>query len=202
MELLTQNSKLKKTSKEFGKRVFNFGIPAFEDPETGRRTCPFAGSCAKICYARKGAYIWGNVKPAFVARYNATKQDDFVDVMCAEIKRKRVDYLRVHDSGDYYSRAYIAKWIEIARRNPNVKFYSYTKSIPLFKEIDLPENYDIIYSEGSTVDHLIDTNVDRHSRIFDSAESLRQNDYADASKYDLYATKWFSNTNKVGLVIH
>ena len=35
MELLTQNSKLKKTSKEFGKRVFNFGIPAFSDPETG-----------------------------------------------------------------------------------------------------------------------------------------------------------------------
>ena len=57
MELLTQNSKLKKTSKEFGKRVFNFGIPAFADPETGKRTCPFAGSCAKICYARKGAYI-------------------------------------------------------------------------------------------------------------------------------------------------
>ena len=33
MELLTQNSKLKKTSKEFGVRVFNFGIPAFSDPK-------------------------------------------------------------------------------------------------------------------------------------------------------------------------
>ena len=152
MELLTRNSKLKKTSKEFGKRVFNFGIPAFSDPETG--------------------------------------------------KRKRVDYLRVHDSGDYYSRAYIAKWIEIARRNPNVKFYSYTKSIPLFKEIDLPDNYDIIYSEGSTVDDLIDTTIDRHSRIFDTVGALSAAGYADASNYDLYATKWFNKNHKVGLVIH
>lgn len=202
MELITQNSKLKKTSKKFGKRVFNFGIPAFADPESGKRTCPFAGSCAKICYARKGAYAWGNVKPAYIARYNATKQDDFVDVMTKEIQRKRVEFMRVHDSGDYYSRAYIAKWIEIARRNPNVKFYSYTKSIPLFKEVDLPDNYDIIYSEGSTVDHLIDTTTDRHSRIFDSAESLSSAGYADASEYDLYATKWFNENNKVGLVIH
>ena len=202
MELLTQNSKLKKTSKEFGVRVFNFGIPAFSDPETGKRTCPFAGACAKICYARKGAYIWSNVKPAFIARYNATKKEDFVDVMCSEIKRKRVDYLRVHDSGDYYSRAYIAKWLEIARRNPTVKFYSYTKSIPLFKEIDIPDNYNIIYSEGSTVDHLINTDIDRHSRIFDSAESLSTAGYADASSLDLFATKWFTKNNKIGLVIH
>ena len=30
MNLLTQNSKLKKTSKELGIRVFNFGIPAYK----------------------------------------------------------------------------------------------------------------------------------------------------------------------------
>ena len=56
MNLLTQNSKLKKTSKAVGLKVMNFGIPALVDPESGRRTCPFAGSCAKYCYAQKGAY--------------------------------------------------------------------------------------------------------------------------------------------------
>ncbi len=30
MNLLTQNSKLKRTSKELGLRVFNFGIPAYK----------------------------------------------------------------------------------------------------------------------------------------------------------------------------
>lgn len=202
MELLTQNSKLKKTSEHFNVKVYNFGIPAFQDPETGKRTCPFAGSCAKICYARKGAYAWSNVKPAFVARYKATKQANFVQLITDELRKKKVQYLRVHDSGDYYSPEYIQKWLEIARLNPQVKFYSYTKSIPLFEGIELPNNYDIIFSEGSKVDHLIDVTKHRHSRIFSTKEALQKAKYVDTSAYDLLATKWFNESNKIGLILH
>ncbi len=105
-QLITQNGKLKKTSKAIGLKVMNFGIPALVDPSSGRRTCPFAGACAKFCYAQKGAYSWSNVKPAFKYRYEATKQDDFVDRMVDTIKRKKAQMLRVHDSGDYYSRVH------------------------------------------------------------------------------------------------
>jgi len=199
--LITQNAKLKKTSKLIRLRVFNFGIPAFEDTN-GKRTCPFAGSCAKFCYAQKGAYSWSNVKPAFQFRYVATKSNDFVDDMIAEIKKKKVDILRVHDSGDYYSRGYIDKWIEIARRLPDVKFYSYTKSIPLFIGVDIPDNYDIIFSEGGTRDDMIDYAVDRHARIFDSYKDLENAGYVNAMESDLNATKWYNQTNKVGLVMH
>ena len=111
--LITQNTKLKRTSDIIGQRVYNFGIPAFEDAD-GKRTCPFAGECAKFCYAQKGAYVWSNVAPAFQYRYLATKCDTFVDKMVAELSKKRVDILRVHDSGDYYSMKYIKKWIAIA----------------------------------------------------------------------------------------
>jgi hypothetical protein len=199
--LITQNTKLKKTSRITGLRVFNFGIPAFEDAD-GKRTCPFAGSCAKFCYAQKGAYIWSNVKPAFQFRYLATKSDDFVENMVAELTKKRVDILRVHDSGDYYSKAYIGKWMEIAKRLPNVRFYSYTKSIPLFLDLDIPDNYDIIFSEGGTRDDLIDYNTHRHARIFDDYKTMNQAGYVDAMKSDLMATKWFNDSNKVGLVMH
>jgi hypothetical protein len=72
MNLLTQNSKLKKTSKELGLRVFNFGIPAYKSA-SGKLTCPMADSCVKFCYAKKGAYIWSNVKPAFEKRYQLSK---------------------------------------------------------------------------------------------------------------------------------
>ncbi len=201
-QLLTQNSKLKKTSKAIGARVFNFGIPAFTDPETGKRTCPFAGSCAKFCYAQKGAYSWSNVKPAFAERYRRTKTDQFVSDMNAEIAKKRADYVRVHDSGDYYGPEYIEKWVEIAQSNPDVRFYSYTKSIPLFKGRELPENFDIIFSEGSTVDDMIDTETDRHARIFKTDQERIDAGYADAMSNDLMATKWFNDTNKVGLVFH
>ena len=202
LPLLTQNSKLRKTSKELGKRVFNFGIPAFVDPDTGKRTCPFAGACAKFCYARKGAYIWSNVTPAFVRRYKATKQDDFVTVMAAEITKKRADYIRIHDSGDFYSPAYYAKWIEIAQALPDVRFYAYTKSLPIVEGVERPENFDLIYSEGGTLDHQIKTDTQRHSRIFDSLDALLSAGYVDTSKFDLFATKWFSNNHRIGLVMH
>ena len=113
MNLLTQNTKLKKTSKALELRVFNFGIPAYKS-SSGKLTCPMADGCIKFCYAKKGAYIWSNVKPAFEKRYELSKTDNFITEMNEEIRKKKPDYVRVHDSGDYYSRAYLHKWIQVA----------------------------------------------------------------------------------------
>ena len=201
MELLTQNSKLKKTSKALSLRVFNFGIPAYKSA-SGKLTCPMADECVKFCYAKKGAYIWGNVKPAFEKRYELTKTDDFVAAMNAEILKKKPDYVRVHDSGDYYSKAYLNKWIEIANDNPNVRFYSYTNMIEMMLTTSLPSNYDIIFSDSGKQKHLIDERKHRHTKIFSTQGDLISAGYTDASSVDLMATKWFNDTNKVGLVFH
>ena len=87
MNLLTQNSKLKRTSKELGVRVFNFGIPAYKSA-SGKLTCPFADECIKFCYAKKGAYVWSNVQPAFEKRYQLSKTNKFVPAMIDEIVNK------------------------------------------------------------------------------------------------------------------
>jgi len=199
--LLTQNSKLKKTSLKTGKRVFNFGIPAYQTA-SGKRTCPFAGDCVKFCYAKKGAYTWGNVKPAFEWRYKQTQLDSFIDQMNAEIRKKRADYVRVHDSGDYYSPKYLAKWMQIARMNPTVRFYSYTNSVKMVKDlVARPDNFDFIFSDsGKQVDLIKPT--DRHTRIFKTVEALREAGYVNASENDLNATKWHSETGNVGLIFH
>ena len=201
MNLLTQNSKLKKTSKELGLRVFNFGIPAYKSA-SGKLTCPMADSCVKFCYAKKGAYIWSNAKPAFEKRYQLSKTDKFVEAMNAEIRKKKPDYVRVHDSGDYYSRAYLKKWIDIANSNPNVRFYSYTNMIDMMLKTSLPNNYDIIFSDSGKQKHLIDERKHRHTKIFKSNADLNSAGYTDASSIDLHATRWFNNTIKVGLVFH
>ncbi len=198
--LLTQNRKLKKTSRESEVRVFNFGIPAYQTAK-GKRTCPFAGSCVKFCYAQKGAYTWGNVKPAFEWRYERTQLDSFVEEMSAEIARKRADYVRVHDSGDYYSPKYLDKWLEIARMNPRVRFYSYTNSVKMVKDSDAPQNFDFIFSDSGTQTDLIE-DTDRHTRIFKSVDELHSAGYVNASENDLNATKWFNNTGRVGLIFH
>ena len=201
MNLLTQNSKLKKTSKELGLRVFNFGIPAYKSA-SGKLTCPMADECVKFCYAKKGAYIWSNVKPAFEKRYQLTKTENFVDAMNNEIRKKKPDYVRVHDSGDYYSPAYLKKWIEIAIHNPDVRFYSYTNMVDMILKASLPSNYDIIFSDSGKQKHLIDERKHRHTKIFKSNDDLNSAGYTDASSIDLHATRWFNNTIKVGLVFH
>ena len=201
MNLLTQNSKLKKTSKSLGLRVFNFGIPAYKSA-SGKLTCPFADACVKFCYAKKGAYIWSNVQPAFEKRYQLSKTDDFVNKMNQEIIKKKPDYVRVHDSGDYYSKAYLRKWLAVAIHNPQVRFYSYTNCVEMLKNTNLPDNYDIIFSDSGKQKHLIDEKKDRHTRIFHSHNELISAGYTDASSIDLMATKWFNKTNKVGLIFH
>ena len=202
MNLLTQNSKLKRTSKELGLRVFNFGIPAYKSA-SGKLTCPFADECVKFCYAKKGAYVWSNVQPAFEKRYQLSKTDDFVYSMIDEIIKKKPDYIRVHDSGDYYSKAYLDKWLMIASVNPNVRFYSYTNCVAMLKNVDLPDNYDIIFSDSGKQKHMIDIKRDRHTKIFHSHDELISSNYINASKIDLYATKWSSKDNhRVGLLIH
>lgn len=201
MNLLTQNSKLKKTSKALDLRVFNFGIPAYKSA-SGKLTCPMADECVKFCYAKKGAYIWSNVQPAFENRYKLSKTNYFIGAMNDEIKRKKPDYVRVHDSGDYYSKAYLQKWIKIAIHNPDVKFYSYTNMVDMILNTSLPSNYDIIFSDSGKQKHLINERKHRHTKIFSSASDMLSAGYTDASSVDLMATKWFNKTNKVGLVFH
>ena len=153
-----------------------------------------ADSCVKFCYAKKGAYIWSNVQPAFEKRYQLTKTDEFVEAMNVEIKRKRPDYVRVHDSGDYYSPKYLKKWIEIAIHNPSVNFYSYTNMVDMFHKTDLPPNFDIIFSDAGKQVHMIDYEQDRFTKIFKSEQELDRAGFVNASKVDLFATKWFSKT--------
>lgn len=61
MPLLTQNSNLRPF------RIWNWTIPAWYtrlEDGTIFKTCPQAGVCAKLCYARNGTYLFKNVKQA------------------------------------------------------------------------------------------------------------------------------------------
>ena len=207
-QILTQNSKLKKTSKLNNKRVFNFGIIANKSLE-GKSTCPFAKGCLGAdykCYAQKGAYAWPKVKQAYNNRYLLTKQDNFVDLMNESIQKKKVDILRLHDSGDFYSINYLNKWVDIANANKEVIFYAYTKSIPFFKRTKennnnwlLPNNLIIIFSEGSKKDNLINTSKDRHAKVFKDINTMLKAGYINASNNDLNA---ITENKKVGLLLH
>jgi hypothetical protein len=182
-------------------RLFNWTLPAYKS-QSGRLICANAKECVKFCYAKKGAYIWSNVRSAHEERYEFSKTPEFVDAMINDILKKKADYVRVHDAGDYYSRAYMQKWFDIARALPHVRFYSYTNMVRMVLAANIPDNFDFIFSDSGKEKRFIDKTKHRHTRIFSLNDSVTDG-YVDASNYDLYATKWFSpNNHKVGLIYH
>jgi hypothetical protein len=196
MQLLTQNSKIKKSKK----RTFNFGIPAFKSAN-GMFTCPNAGACAKGCYALAGAYRFSNVAQAFERRLAVTQSNEFIDLMLKEIDDCKAERIRIHDSGDFYSEEYLDKWVKIMVARPNVEFYAYTKMVSMFKKRlnSLPKNFKLVFSFGGTEDKLIDVNKDRHSLVFENESDLKRAGYADASNQDDIA---LGKNPRIGLVYH
>lgn len=181
-------------------QIFTWGIPAYES-KTGLRTCPNAGECLKGCYARQGFYVMPSVSVAQEARLALALSPDFVAKIDAEIKRRGIKRLRIHDSGDFFSVDYTNKWLEVIRRNPGTRFYAYTKMVSFFKarQALLPQNFHVIYSEWGTKDQRIDTTKDSHSRVFASLAELKSAKYSDAHKRDYPS---LMGKQKIGLVYH
>ena len=200
MNLLTQNAKMKKTSLENNTKIFNFSIPAYKT-KAGKITCPFAKECIKYCYAQKGNYTrFPMIQQLMEKKYELSKTENFINLMNKEIKKKKAKYIRIHESGDFYSVKYLNKWIQIAKDNKSVIFYAYTKSIKFFiNGLKLPKNLKIIFSEGSKTDNLINVNKHRHARIFKNITTLLNAGYIDASNNDLLA---ITDNKKVGLIYH
>lgn len=193
------NGKLKKTSKLNDAKIYAFDLPAYKT-KAGKMVCPFADDCIKYCFAKKGTFRYPVVINKYENNYKLSKQDNFIQLIQNEIDCKKITHIRIHNSGDFYSPKYLNKWITLARNNPTIIFYGYTKSIPLFKALKtVPVNFVFVYSTGSKVDHLISIDNDRHTRIFHNHKDLTKAGYIDASQDDLIA---IGANKKIGLIFH
>lgn len=184
--------------------ITSFNIPAFRSTD-GFATCPEASTCALVCYARQGHYMMPNVqKPrehnlAFLRENSmlAFAKTAADDIMHLHPNWKKV---RIHDSGDFFSRSYLLAWTQIARFCPYMEFYAYTKMITLLNSIrpSLPENLHIIQSVGGKEDRFIDPRY-AHSIIFPTMQALQEAGYVDGTKSDAPA---YNRAVKIGLTYH
>lgn len=168
--------------------------------------CPMAGACKSYCYATVGQQAFRSGVLRRARAFLATQQADFVPRMIQEIGKavkKGAKAIRIHDSGDFYSLEYLLNWFLIAQAFPGVKFYAYTKMVPLVQQTTsaglVPDNFRLIQSLGGLADSRIDRSLP-HSRIFGSIQDLKAAGYMDASESDAPAA--FSSSPLVGLVIH
>lgn len=70
---------------------------------------------------------------------------------------KKARFIRVHVSGDHFSRSYFEAWLNVANALPNVIFYGYTKAINYLIEYknEIPSNFRFTASYGGIYDNLI-----------------------------------------------
>ncbi|WUU97429.1 hypothetical protein OG417_44710 [Actinoallomurus sp. NBC_01490] len=189
--LLTQNSELKRLG------IWNWSIPALAARlPNGRtiRTCPSAGVCAQVCYARAGRYNIPTVRARHLAnlRYVLEDPTGWEHAMLAELATARFDdrWVRIHDAGDFFSPAYLAAWLRIITARPHVNFYAYTKEIALFRRLvepDAPGNFRWVYSYGGTQDPNLDPDTDRVADVFPTEEAIEDAGWHSQTASDLLA---------------
>ena len=197
--LTSGNSDLRSTG------IYTWSIPAYSVKLTSGKTfqtCPMAGACASLCYARSGTYQFSNVKAAHVANLERVldDRDRWQRDMIAELRhpRYRRRNVRIHDSGDFFDEDYFTRWLYIVAVTPRTFFYAYTKQVALIKRHRLPDNLRVIFSLGGKEDHLVDRDVDRHSDVFPNHEVLVAAGYTDQEDDDLLAA--VMENNRVGIV--
>lgn len=80
--------------------------------------------------------------------------------------------IRLHVAGDFFNQIYFDAWLQVAKNNPRILFYSYTKAIPLWiKRINsIPPNLKLTASYGGTHDWMIERYKLRFVKVVGSVE--------------------------------
>ena len=111
-----------------GNAKLDKSIAIFNLPAGSAYTC----NCdCKGCYAKKAQYLYKQVLPCRVRNWEASKSENFVNSFQEALNKAKkfgCSVVRLHESGDIYSKEYAEKLEKIASNNPDMKFYYYTKT--------------------------------------------------------------------------
>lgn len=139
---------LVKGNKKIGSKVHHFSTVAGTekynladlglDPETielltgSKETKTCCGTCCcdcPGCYGKTGCYCFRSTKRRLVIRTLLAHDYDFFEKrMIEEIKAKKCRFVRIHATGDFFSRGYALAWLHIIQACPEVTFWTYTKT--------------------------------------------------------------------------
>ena len=181
------NAKLKKLAKKLKLKLKTFSLPA-------GHTCPGAKDClskadretGKIkdgkhtqfrCFQASAEAIYPSLRNAVWHNMDLIDSviNDGVDAIADLIERSlpKADVYRVHVGGDYFNQDYLEAWCEVARRYPDRLFYSYTKSLHLWKRFALPANLVLTASRGGHWDNLIEEHAFKCAEVvFSEQEAI------------------------------
>ena len=161
-------------------------------------TCPFAKDCLSKVYEIDGGRklkdgphtkfrcFSASQEALYTPLYNLRKHntdllkacqttDEMVELIAASLPDD-AGIVRIHVGGDFFNEAYFMAWVEIAKLNPTVLFYAYTKSLRYWiRNADaLPDNLVLTASYGGREDHLIEEHGLRYVAVVADLESCEK----------------------------
>ena len=113
------------------------------------------------CFSASQEALLPNVYAKRKRNYELLKQCKTEEEMADLIERtlpRDAGIVRIHVGGDMFTLTYFRAWLEVARRNPDVLFYAYTKSLSYWvaERDNIPQNLILTASRGGRQDDLID----------------------------------------------
>ncbi len=192
-KILGYSTKMQMTEDKHPGTIFRaFSIPA--KPEICR-FCTFGPRCYTH-YGRMNMAVQRNAYEENLEMIRDGTLWERLDKELAALERKakREDaqvYIRVHDTGDYFSTSYILAWAEVAKEHPTIIFYSYTKAVGWVKTAQemgyIPGNLRFVFSIGSTQDLFLDEK-DRVAGVFEEGRAVPPG-WHDGSHDDYWAAQ-------------
>jgi len=89
-------------------------------------------------------------------KYGFYRTYELINDSIQKHKTRNINKVRIHSSGDFFNGEYLRCWFAVARLNPLMKFYCYSKSLHLFgTNVSIPENFFLTASMGGKRDDLI-----------------------------------------------
>ena len=171
--------KFSKGNKKLNKDTLIFDLPAgktcpgasechsFVSVKDGKRTIQDGANCKFRCYAasqealfsavyEKRKYNLELIQNTLNSQNGFYKTYELINESLHKSINKNIKKVRIHSSGDFFSGEYLRCWFAVARLNPQLKFYCYSKSLNLFgTNVSLPSNFYLTASVGGKYDALI-----------------------------------------------
>ena len=172
-----------KNTKYYTGTVYEWNLP------TGH-TCPFALEClVKVDKVtgkfdnKSNAYKCYAANPERFPAVRNHRWNNYEHVLSKQkiILPKNCDAIRIHASGDFFNQQYFDMWVKIAKENPNVEFWAYTKSLKYWvnRINKIPCNLILTASYGGRNDELIEQYNLKYSIVIKEKKDDMPIDYND-----------------------
>ena len=160
------------------------------------------------CFSASQEVVYSNVYNLRKANFDAIRSLKTVDEIVSTIQAalpKNAGIVRIHVAGDFFNKLYFQAWLQVARNNPSILFYAYTKALNNWIDnrdvVNAIPNLVLTASRGGRLDHYIDLYQLREAIVFNTIQEADDFNF-EVDDDDSHASIPEQRNKSFALIIH